>query len=82
LEICHASRDNSGSVSCVTELEVSTYHTFQLLLQLIRLTTDVRIIGGGLRFFTEAASSCGVFGVSVYIPVVLSGAKIYGWRPP
>jgi hypothetical protein len=34
LEICHASRDNSDSVSCVTELEVSTYRTSQLPLQL------------------------------------------------
>jgi hypothetical protein len=34
LEIRHASRDNSGSVSCATELKVTTYHTFQLLLQL------------------------------------------------
>jgi hypothetical protein len=34
LEIRHASRDDSSSVSCVTELAVSTYHTFQLLLQL------------------------------------------------
>jgi hypothetical protein len=34
LKIRHASRDNSGSVSCATELEVTTYHTFQLLLQL------------------------------------------------
>jgi hypothetical protein len=34
LEIRHASRDDSGSVSCATELEVFPYHTFQLLLQL------------------------------------------------
>jgi hypothetical protein len=33
LEIRHASRDDSCSVSCATELEVFTYHTFQLLLQ-------------------------------------------------
>jgi hypothetical protein len=32
LEIRHASRDDSGSISCATELEVFTYHTFQLLL--------------------------------------------------
>jgi hypothetical protein len=34
LEICHDSRDDSSSVSCVTELEILTYHTFQLSLQL------------------------------------------------
>jgi hypothetical protein len=31
LEIRHSSRDDSCSVSCATELEVFTYHTFQLL---------------------------------------------------
>jgi hypothetical protein len=34
LEIRHASHDDSCSVSYATELTVSTYHTFQLLLQL------------------------------------------------
>jgi hypothetical protein len=34
LEIRHASRDNLGSVSCGTELKVTTYHTFQLFWQL------------------------------------------------
>jgi hypothetical protein len=34
LEIRYASRDDSCSVSCATELEVFNYHTFQLLLQL------------------------------------------------
>jgi hypothetical protein len=34
LEMRHASPDDSGSVSCATELEVFSYHTFQLLLQL------------------------------------------------
>jgi hypothetical protein len=48
----------------------------------IGLTADVRTIGGGLPAFTEGASSCGVFEVSVSIPVVLSGEKSYGWRPP
>jgi hypothetical protein len=32
LEIRHASPDDSFSVSCATELEIFTYHTFQLLL--------------------------------------------------
>jgi hypothetical protein len=34
LEIFHASRDDSGSVSSATELKVLFDHTFQLLLQL------------------------------------------------
>jgi hypothetical protein len=34
LVIRHASRDNSGSISCATELKVTTYRTFQLFLQL------------------------------------------------
>jgi hypothetical protein len=32
MEIRHASRDESSSVSYSTELEVFTYHTFQQLL--------------------------------------------------
>jgi hypothetical protein len=34
LEIRHASRDDSCSVSSATEHEILTYHTFQLFLQL------------------------------------------------
>jgi hypothetical protein len=34
LEIRHAPRDNSGSASYGTELKVTTYHTFRLLLHL------------------------------------------------
>jgi hypothetical protein len=34
LEIRHASRDDSGSVSGATELDVFFDHTFQFLLQL------------------------------------------------
>jgi hypothetical protein len=34
LEIRHASRDDSCFVSCATELDIFTYYTFQLLLQL------------------------------------------------
>jgi hypothetical protein len=34
LEIRHASRDDSGSVSGVTELKVSFDHNFQFFLQL------------------------------------------------
>jgi hypothetical protein len=34
LEIRHASRDDSSSVSSATELEILTYNTFQLFLQL------------------------------------------------
>jgi hypothetical protein len=38
LEIRHASRDDSGSVSGATELMVFFDHTFQLLLQLNRVS--------------------------------------------
>jgi hypothetical protein len=34
LEICHASRDDSGSVSGATERKIFFDHTLQLLLQL------------------------------------------------
>jgi hypothetical protein len=34
LEICHASRHDSGIVSSATELKVSLDHNLQLLLQL------------------------------------------------
>jgi hypothetical protein len=37
-EIRHAFGDDSGSVSCATELKVALNHVFQLLLQLNRVS--------------------------------------------
>jgi hypothetical protein len=59
LEIRHAARDDSCSVSCATELELFIYHTFSCVCSRIKLTADVRIIVGGPPALAGAAS-CGV----------------------
>jgi hypothetical protein len=59
VEISHASRDDSCSVSCATELEIFTYRPFQLLLQLDQV--DDRCYGYWRRStcFAGAVASCG-----------------------
>jgi hypothetical protein len=47
LKIRRVSRDDSYSVSCSTELEFFACHPFSCFWNWIRLTADVRNIGGG-----------------------------------
>jgi hypothetical protein len=51
LEVRHASRDDSSSVSCITELEIPTYTPFSCFCSWMRLTANVSRIGGGLPVF-------------------------------
>jgi hypothetical protein len=60
LEIRHASRVDSCSVSCATELEVFTCHISSCFCSRIRLTEDVKAIGGGQPGLAGAAASRGV----------------------
>jgi hypothetical protein len=78
LEIRHVSQDDSCSVSCATELKIFTYHIFSCFCSRIRLTADVRTIGGGRPGLAGVAASRGVVSVlveSVSMSDAWSGAK-------
>jgi hypothetical protein len=61
MEIRHASSDDP----CATEIEVFTYHTFELLLQQNQVNADVRTTGGGRPVLEGAAASRDVASVLV-----------------
>jgi hypothetical protein len=80
LEIRHASRDDSGSVSSATELDVFFDHTLQIFCNCVKLVVDVSIIGGGLPVLPGTASSIEVASVpevSVSVSAVLRGATFW-----
>jgi hypothetical protein len=81
LEIRHASRDDSGSVSGAKELK-DFDHNFQFSLQLNQVSVvDLKIIGGGLHVLPGTASSfelASVLEASVSISAALRGAKSFG----
>jgi hypothetical protein len=78
LEIRHASRDDSCSISCAMELEVFTYHTFSCFCSRISLAADISSIGDGRPGLAGPAVSRGVASVlleSGSISDARSGAK-------